>query len=97
MRELLEREASDSACRLAVAMYVYSVKKAVGSFAAALGGLDILVFAGGIGEHAPAMRASICNGLEFLGVELRPGKQRRQRSDDIVRQRARRDMGHSDE
>jgi len=70
MRALLEREASDPACRLAVAMYVYSVKKAIGSFAAALGGLDTLVFSGGIGEHAPAIRARICDGLGFLGVEL---------------------------
>ena len=70
MRALLEREASDPACRLAVAMYVYSVKKAIGSFAAALGGLDTLVFSGGIGEHAPAIRARSCDGLGFLGVEL---------------------------
>jgi acetate kinase len=70
MRALLEREVSDPACRLAVAMYVYSVKKAIGSFAAALGGLDTLVFSGGIGEHAQAIRARICDGLGFLGVEL---------------------------
>jgi acetate kinase len=70
MRTLLAREGSDAACRLAVDMYVYSVRKAIGAFAAALGGLDVLVFSGGIGEHAPAVRARICDRLGFLGVEL---------------------------
>jgi len=46
------------------------VKKWVGAFAAALGGLDALVFAGGIGENAPAVRTRICDGLGFLGIEL---------------------------
>jgi acetate kinase len=48
----------------------YQVKKWIGAFAAALGGLDTLVFAGGIGENAPAIRARICDGLGFLGVQL---------------------------
>jgi acetate kinase len=69
MRELLAR-ASDPACRLAVAVYGYSIKKAIGALAAALGGLDILVFSGGIGEHVPGIRAGICDGLELLGVQL---------------------------
>ena len=46
------------------------MKKWIGSFAAALGGLDTLVFAGGIGEHAPLIRKRICDGLGFLGIEL---------------------------
>jgi acetate kinase len=54
----------------AVALFCYQVKKWIGSFAAALGGLDTLVFAGGIGEKAPVVRARICDGLEFLGIEL---------------------------
>ena len=54
----------------AVALFCYQVKKWIGAFAAALGGLDTLVFAGGIGEHAPPVRARICAGLEFLGIEL---------------------------
>ena len=54
----------------AVALFCYQVKKWIGSFAAALGGLDTLVFAGGIGENAPAVRARICDGLGFLGIEL---------------------------
>jgi acetate kinase len=70
MRELLERERTDPACRMAVAIYCYQIKKCIGAFAAALGGLDTLVFSGGIGEHAPAVRARICEGLEFLGVRL---------------------------
>jgi acetate kinase len=70
MRELLAREPRDEACRLAVAIYCYEIKKQVGAYAAALGGLDALVFSGGIGEHAPAIRARICRGLAFLGVEL---------------------------
>jgi acetate kinase len=70
MRALLDREAIDPGCRLAVAAYAYSIKKAIGAFAAVLGGLDTLVFSGGIGEHAPAIRARICDGLAFLGVEL---------------------------
>jgi acetate kinase len=70
MRELLAREASDDACRLAVAIYCYEIKKQIGAYAAALGGLDALVFSGGIGEHAAAIRARICRGLTFLGVDL---------------------------
>ena len=70
MRELLAHESTDSACRLAVAMYAYQIKKWIGGFAAALGGLDTLVFSGGIGEHAAPVRARICAGLEFLGVRI---------------------------
>jgi acetate kinase len=70
MRELLAREHDDENVHLAVESYAYSVRKAIGGFAAALGGLDTLVFSGGIGEHAPAVRARICSGLEFLGVQL---------------------------
>ncbi len=70
MRELLSREASDVRAAEAVALFCYQAKKAIGAYAAALGGLDTLVFAGGVGENAPAVRARICDGLEFLGVEL---------------------------
>jgi acetate kinase len=51
-------------------LFCYQAKKWIGSFAAALGGLDTLVFAGGIGENAPVVRARICEGLNFLGIEL---------------------------
>jgi acetate kinase len=70
MRQLLGRDRTDEACRLAVDMYTYQVKKWIGAFAAALGGLDTLVFSGGIGEHAPEVRRRICQGLEFLGVRI---------------------------
>ena len=70
MHDLLEREARDLRAAEAVELFCYQVKKWVGAFAAALGGLDTLVFAGGIGEHAPTVRARICAGLGFLGVEL---------------------------
>ena len=70
MRDLLDRETQDVRAAEAVALFCYQVKKWVGAFAAALGGLDTLVFAGGIGENAPTVRARICDGLGFLGIEL---------------------------
>ena len=70
MRELLAAEADDPRAADAVTLFCYQARKAIGGFAAALGGLDTLVFAGGIGEHAPAIRARICDGLRFLGVEV---------------------------
>ena len=70
MRDLLEREAGDVRAAEAVELFCYQIKKWVGAFAAALGGLDTLVFAGGIGEHAPTVRARICEGLGFLGVDV---------------------------
>jgi acetate kinase len=70
MRDLLECEAQDVRAAEAVALFCYQVKKWVGAFAAAIGGLDTLVFAGGIGENAAVVRARICDGLGFLGIEL---------------------------
>jgi acetate kinase len=70
MRELLAREATDVRAAEAIALFCYQVKKWVGAFAAALDGLDTLVFAGGIGENAPVIRSRICDGLRFLGVEV---------------------------
>ena len=70
MRDLLDRETQDVRAAEAVALFCYQVKKWIGAFAAALGGLDTLVFAGGIGENAPTVRARICDGLGFLGIEL---------------------------
>ena len=54
----------------AVALFCYQAKKWMGAFAAALGGLDTLVFSAGIGENCPSIRARICDGLGFLGIEL---------------------------
>lgn len=70
MRDLLARESADVRAAEAVAIFCYQAKKWIGAYAAALGGLDTLVFAGGIGEKAPPVRARICEGLDFLGLEL---------------------------
>jgi acetate kinase len=70
MHDLLEYEKKDVRAAEAVALFCYQVKKWIGAFAAALGGLDTLVFAGGIGENASVVRARICDGLGFLGIEV---------------------------
>jgi acetate kinase len=70
MHDLLERETEDVRAAESVALFCYQVKKWIGAFAAVLGGLDTLVFAGGIGENAPIVRTRICDGLGFLGIEL---------------------------
>jgi acetate kinase len=70
MRDLLARETEDVRAAEAVALFCYQAKKWIGAYASVLGGLDTLVFAGGIGENAPAVRARICEGLGFLGLEL---------------------------
>ena len=70
LRDLLAQESDDVRAAEAVALFCYQAKMWIGSFAAALGGLDTLVFAGGIGENAPLIRERICDGLGFLGIEL---------------------------
>ena len=70
MQDLLSRESRDVAAAEAVEMFCYQVKKAIGAYAAVLGGLDALVFTGGIGENSAAVRSRVCAGLEFLGIEL---------------------------
>src|SRR5271163_3971587 len=70
MRELLEKEKQDPHAAEAIDLFCYRAKKYIGAYAAALGGLDALVFTGGIGEHAPAIREHICNGLDILGIRL---------------------------
>jgi len=70
IRDLLNREGGDVRAAEAVTLFCYQVKKWIGSFTAALGGLDTLVFAGGIGENAAAIRARICGGLDCLGIAL---------------------------
>ena len=82
MRDLLAREADDVRAAEAVALFCYQTKKWIGALAAALGGLDALVFAGGIGENAPEIRARICEGLEFLGVHL--DEQRNQTNAPVI-------------
>jgi len=74
MRDLLEHETQDVRAAEAIALFCYQVKKWIGAFTAALGGLDTLVFAGGIGENAPAVRARVCDGLDVLGITLEDGR-----------------------
>jgi acetate kinase len=74
VRDLLACEASDVRAREALSLYCYQAGKWFGSFAAVLGGLDTVVFAGGIGENCPAVRARICARLKFLGIELDPAR-----------------------
>ncbi len=70
LRDLCTRERFDLHAASAVELFCYQAKKWIGSFAAALGGLDTLVFSAGIGENAPRIRARICRGLDFLGIEM---------------------------
>jgi acetate kinase len=70
VRDLCAREASDVRAAEAVELFCYQARKWIGAFAAALGGLDTLVFAAGIGENSPLIRKRICDGLGFLGIEL---------------------------
>lgn len=70
MQDLLERQADDVRAAEAVDLFCYQVRKYVGTYAAVLGGLETLVFSGGIGEHAPEIRSRVCQGLAFLGIDL---------------------------
>ena len=70
MRDLAKIEDIDDRAKEAIELFCYQTKKWFGSFVAALGGLDVLVFSGGIGQHSPEVRSKICDGLEFLGIEL---------------------------
>jgi acetate kinase len=74
MHDLLDKEKEDSRAADAIALFCYTAKKFIGAYAAALNGLDTLVFSGGIGENAAPIRARICHGLDFLGVELDSGR-----------------------
>lgn len=66
--------AGNARAKLALEMFSYHVKKYVGSYAAAMGGLDCLVFTGGIGEHTVCVREFVCGNMEFLGIELDKNK-----------------------
>jgi acetate kinase len=77
MRGLLAAVERDPRAALAVTMFAYAIRKAIGSFAVALGGLDLLVFTGGIGAHAAPVRAEACAGLEAVGVRLDPSANQR--------------------
>jgi acetate kinase len=71
MREIREAATKgDERCMLALKMFDYRIKKYIGAYAAAMGGIDVLVFTGGIGENSDTTRTGVCEGLEFLGIEL---------------------------
>ncbi|MDQ6812953.1 MAG: acetate/propionate family kinase, partial [Bacteroidota bacterium] len=70
MQTLLQQEKQNTNAALAIDIFCYQIKKFIGAYTAVLGGLDILVFSGGIGEHSPDVRSRISDGLEFLGIEL---------------------------
>jgi acetate kinase len=70
VRDLLGREGADTRAREAIDLFCYQAKKWIGAFAAALSGVDSLVFAGGIGENSAPVRRRICDGLQFLGIEI---------------------------
>ena len=82
MQSLLAARSSDHRAELAVAIFCYSARKWIGALAAVLGGLDTLVFTGGIGEHAAPIREEICRELSYLGVDLDPD--RNSRSESVV-------------
>ena len=69
-----EAEKGNADCQLALDKFAYEVRKYIGSYSAALGGLDCLVFTAGVGENSASMRARICEGLEYLGVKIDPEK-----------------------
>jgi acetate kinase len=82
MRQLLERRNTDRRAREAVELFCRQARKWIGAYAAAMGGLDTLVFSGGIGEHAPPVRAEICGDLRFLGIEI--DQERNQKSERLI-------------
>jgi acetate kinase len=85
MREVLARaEAGKPEAELALDVYVHRLRASIGAMAATLGGLDALVFTGGVGERSPPIRALACQGLEFLGVELDPGRNREATGDTRI-------------
>ena len=73
MREIrAAAEKGDERCRLAIRMLDYRIKKYIGAYTAAMGGVDVLVFTGGIGENSDVTRAGVCEELEFFGIEIDP-------------------------
>lgn len=86
MREVEEEawEKGNERAQLGLDMYFYRIKKYVGSYAAALGGIDVLIFAGGIGENGPETREAICENMEFLGVKIDKSKNDKLRGKEMI-------------
>jgi acetate kinase len=72
VKTLLDAREANVDAAMAIEMFCYQIRKSVGTLAAALGGLDMLIFTGGIGEHAAAVRAEVCDGLAYLGLVIDP-------------------------
>ncbi len=70
VKTLLDARTTKADAAMAIEMFCYQIRKSVGALAAALGGLDLLIFTGGIGEHAATIRAEVCDGLEYLGLAI---------------------------
>lgn len=70
MHDLIKQQNTDTRAAEAVDLFCYQIKKCIGAYSAVLGGLDTLVFSGGIGEHAALIRAQVCSELEFLGINI---------------------------
>ena len=79
-----EAEKGNEDCQLALDKFAYEVRKYIGAYAAALGGLDCLVFTAGVGENSASMRARICEGLEYLGVKIDPEKNKVRGKEAII-------------
>lgn len=77
MQHLLEAERAHSGAHLAIEVFCYRVKKYLGAYLAALGGADAVIFGGGIGEHAPSIRARVCEGMDWCGLRLDPERNAR--------------------
>jgi len=85
MREVIAAaHEGNQRCRLALDMYAYRVKKYIGAYAAAMNGVDIILFTGGVGENQADMREAFCNGLDYLGVSLDKAKNNTVRGDEAI-------------
>ncbi len=82
VKTLLDARAANVDAAMAIEMFCYQIRKSVGALGAALGGLDMLIFTGGVGEHAAAVRAEVCDGLAYLGLAIDP--RRNDSSDDTI-------------
>lgn len=82
MYDLLESEAGDARAKEAVDLFCYEVKKRIGAYSAVLGGADMLIFTGGMGENAPRIRKRVCAGLGFIGIVL--DEEKNQNNEEIV-------------
>ncbi len=85
MRELLNAEQVDDAAKQAIELFCYQARKNIGALSVVLGGLDTLVFTGGIGEHSSEIRSRICSGLEFLGIRV--DKRKNSKNSSVISQK----------